>query len=54
VGQRLGPIRASRTEHCRTTALLFDLLAVWPPEGLTPKRILVDNPENLYDFAKIF
>jgi hypothetical protein len=34
------------------SALLFDLLAVWAPEETTRKRILVDNPENLYGFAK--
>lgn len=33
-------------------ALLFDLLAVWAPDESTRKRILVDNPENLYGFAK--
>jgi D-galactarolactone isomerase len=33
-------------------ALLFDLLAVWAPEETTRKRILVDNPENIYGFAK--
>jgi D-galactarolactone isomerase len=33
-------------------ALLFDLLAGWAPEEATRKRILVDNPENLYGFAK--
>jgi D-galactarolactone isomerase len=33
-------------------ALLFDLLAVWAPEETTRKRILVDNPETLYGFAK--
>jgi predicted TIM-barrel fold metal-dependent hydrolase len=33
-------------------ALLFDLLAVWAPEEATRKRILVDNPEDLYGFAK--
>jgi predicted TIM-barrel fold metal-dependent hydrolase len=33
-------------------ALLFDLLAVWAPDEATRKRILVDNPENLYGFAK--
>ena len=32
-------------------ALLFDLLAVWAPDA-TRKRILVDNPEALYGFAK--
>jgi D-galactarolactone isomerase len=33
-------------------ALLFDLLAVWAPDEAVRKRILVDNPENLYGFAK--
>jgi D-galactarolactone isomerase len=33
-------------------ALLFDLLTVWAPDTATRKRILVDNPEALYGFAK--
>ncbi len=33
-------------------ALLFDLLAAWAPDEATRKRILVDNPENLYGFTK--
>ena len=33
-------------------ALLFDLLAVWAPEEATRRRILVENPEELYGFAK--
>jgi predicted TIM-barrel fold metal-dependent hydrolase len=33
-------------------ALLFDLLAVWAPDEATRRRILVENPENLYGFAK--
>jgi predicted TIM-barrel fold metal-dependent hydrolase len=33
-------------------ALLFDLLAIWAPDETTRKRILVDNPESLYGFAK--
>jgi len=33
-------------------ALLFDLLGVWAPEEATRRRILVENPENLYGFAK--
>jgi D-galactarolactone isomerase len=33
-------------------ALLFDLLAVWAHEESTRRRILVDNPEILYGFAK--
>jgi len=33
-------------------ALLFDLLAVWAPDEATRRRILVENPESLYGFAK--
>ncbi len=33
-------------------ALLFDLLAQWAPSAATRHRILVDNPESLYGFAK--
>jgi predicted TIM-barrel fold metal-dependent hydrolase len=33
-------------------ALLFDLLAVWAPDEATRRRLLVENPENLYGFAK--
>jgi D-galactarolactone isomerase len=33
-------------------ALLFDLLAVWAPEEAVRHRILVENPEALYGFAK--
>jgi D-galactarolactone isomerase len=33
-------------------ALLFDLLAVWAPEEATRRRILIENPENLYGFTK--
>jgi D-galactarolactone isomerase len=33
-------------------ALLFDLLAVWAADEATRRRILVENPENLYGFAK--
>ena len=29
-----------------------DLLGVWAPEEATRRRILVENPENLYGFAK--
>jgi predicted TIM-barrel fold metal-dependent hydrolase len=32
-------------------ALLFDLLAEWAPDVATRNRILVSNPETLYDFA---
>ncbi len=33
-------------------ALLFDLLTVWAPVEATRNRILVQNPEALYGFAK--
>jgi predicted TIM-barrel fold metal-dependent hydrolase len=33
-------------------ALLFDLLAIWAPQESTRQRILVENPESLYGFAK--
>ena len=33
-------------------ALLFDLLAVWAADEATRRRILVENPESLYGFAK--
>src|SRR5947209_7725915 len=33
-------------------ALLFDLLAQWAPSAATRHRILVENPEILYGFAK--
>ncbi len=33
-------------------AMLFDLLAQWAPEEATRNRILVQNPETLYGFAK--
>ena len=33
-------------------AVLFDLLSVWAPDAATRNRILVQNPEALYGFAK--
>jgi len=33
-------------------AVLLDLLAQWAPSEATRQRILVDNPEMLYGFAK--
>lgn len=33
-------------------ALLFDLLSQWVPDTATRRRILVDNPQTLYGFAK--
>jgi len=34
-------------------ALLFDLLSIWAPDEAVRQRILVENPENLYGFAKL-
>jgi predicted TIM-barrel fold metal-dependent hydrolase len=34
-------------------ALLLDLLTDWAPEERTRRRILVENPETLYGFAKV-
>jgi len=33
-------------------AMLFDLIAQWAPDEATRNRILVQNPETLYGFAK--
>jgi predicted TIM-barrel fold metal-dependent hydrolase len=33
-------------------AVLFDLLSEWAPDDATRRRILVENPETLYGFAK--
>jgi D-galactarolactone isomerase len=33
-------------------AALFDLLGVWAPDEMIRRRILVENPELLYGFAK--
>ena len=34
-------------------AMLFDLMSVWAPDDATRRKILVENPEALYGFAKI-
>jgi D-galactarolactone isomerase len=34
-------------------ALIFDLMGRWAPDEATRRRILVENPENLYGFEKI-
>jgi predicted TIM-barrel fold metal-dependent hydrolase len=34
-------------------AFLFDLLAVWAPDETVRHRILVENPESLYGFARL-
>ena len=33
-------------------AILFDLMAQWAPDEMTRHRILVENPQTLYGFAK--
>jgi predicted TIM-barrel fold metal-dependent hydrolase len=33
-------------------AVLFDLLSQWAPDETTRHRILVENPESVYGFAK--
>lgn len=33
-------------------AVLFDLLTTWVPDAATRQRILVDNPQALYGFAR--
>jgi D-galactarolactone isomerase len=38
--------------HKPDDALLFDLLAVWAPDEAVRNRILVNNPETVYGFAK--
>jgi D-galactarolactone isomerase len=39
-------------DHKPNDAVLFDLLAEWTPDAGTRRRILVENPEELYGFAK--
>jgi D-galactarolactone isomerase len=34
-------------------ALVFDLMAQWASDEETRRRILIENPENLYGFAKL-
>ena len=34
-------------------AVLFDLLTDWVPDEAVRKRVLVDNPAELYDFPKV-
>jgi predicted TIM-barrel fold metal-dependent hydrolase len=42
------PSEATKPDDAR----LFDLLAEWAPDEATRRRILVENPEVLYGFAK--
>jgi len=34
-------------------AMVFDLMAQWAPDDATRRRILVENPENLYGFDRV-
>ena len=34
-------------------AMLFDLMTAWAPDAPTRRRVLVENPEALYGFAKL-
>jgi D-galactarolactone isomerase len=42
----------SETEHKPDDAVLFDLLATWAADERIRHRVLVENPETLYGFAK--
>jgi D-galactarolactone isomerase len=46
------PHPTEKEDHKPDDAVLFDLLAVWAPNELTRRRILVDNPATLYGFSK--
>jgi predicted TIM-barrel fold metal-dependent hydrolase len=39
-------------DHKPDDAVLFDLLSQWAPDEATRHRILVENPETVYGFAK--
>ena len=51
VGQRLAASLA-RPRDKPDERVLFDLLAEWAPAEATRQRILVENPETLYGFAR--
>jgi predicted TIM-barrel fold metal-dependent hydrolase len=42
----------TETERKPDDALLFDLLAAWVPDAKIRNRILVQNPQTLYGFAR--
>jgi predicted TIM-barrel fold metal-dependent hydrolase len=46
------PHPTEANDHKPNDALLFDLLSVWAPDDATRHRILVENPEALYGFAR--
>jgi predicted TIM-barrel fold metal-dependent hydrolase len=41
------------SDHKPNDAVLLDLLPEWAPDQSTLHRILVENPETLYGFAKV-
>ncbi len=46
------PHPTEKTDNKPDDALLFDLLTGWLPDVSIRKRVLVDNPAELYDFPK--
>jgi D-galactarolactone isomerase len=46
------PHPTESAEHKPNDAMLFDLLTEWAPDATVRRRILVENPEVLYGFAK--
>ena len=45
-------IHIAFAEHCGGEKLDLDLLAEWVPDEALRKRILVDNPEQVYGFPR--
>jgi D-galactarolactone isomerase len=46
------PHPSLNADHKPDDAVLFDLLSQWAPDEATRHRILVENPEAVYGFAK--
>jgi D-galactarolactone isomerase len=47
------PHPTESSAHKPDDAVLFDLLAAWAPDEAIRRRILVDNPQELYGFEKV-
>jgi len=47
-----GGLHPSEREWKPDDAVLFDLLLAWAPDEKVRRRILVENPEILYDYPK--